>query len=163
MLFSAIDAEYPEFDKELPPLELSAVQHELMARARREGFVARSKDLKAVEDYVLQPSAEAKGLLITGQAGVGKSALLAKAAEKLAEHKDVEVISFFVGTNPESFDLLEMLIFLVHQLDKVRHADELCVCMYTCVCIICLPENFSSGPSVVCSSCMHSHPLHSLL
>ncbi|EGD73562.1 hypothetical protein PTSG_05269 [Salpingoeca rosetta] len=120
MLFSAIDAEYPSFETELPALELSAVQHELMVRSRREGFVARDADLKYIEDYVLKANPDNKGLLITGPAGVGKSSLVAKAAEQLNARDNVDVVSFFVGTNPESFDLLEMLIFLIHQLDKLR-------------------------------------------
>lgn len=121
MLFSAINAEYPPFTGELHPHELSAVQHELMARSRRNGFVARVQDLQVLHDYVCGSSSSnsSKSLLISGQPGVGKSALVSQFVNELHEMENVDVVSFYLGANFDSYDLHEILLYLIHELDKV--------------------------------------------
>ncbi len=93
---------YPK-DKIPDPLDQEAARHEAYAQSRRLAFVGRSNLLRQMDDHV--GTAGAKPLVLTGESGCGKSALLAEwAARWRMENPDDLIIQHYTGSTPESAD-----------------------------------------------------------
>jgi len=97
-----IDQLYPK-DKIPDPLYQEAMRHEAYAQSRRLAFVGRSDLLRQMNDHV--GTVDAKPLMLTGESGCGKSALLAEwVARWRMENPEDLIIQHYTGSTPESAD-----------------------------------------------------------
>ncbi len=95
-------------DREFPPgsepssLAREATAHEARARWLRRGFVARPADLQALDDHA---RGDGPPLMVTGEPGVGKSALLAAWAGRHRRRQPTDLLlAHFVGAGSRSND-----------------------------------------------------------
>jgi nephrocystin-3 len=101
-----IDRLFPE-GSQPDPLDRDAAEHEAFARSRFSVYIGR-------QEYFGQLDRQAEGdgppLVVLGESGSGKSALLANWAEKYRDkHPDVFLIKHFIGATPYSTDWAVML------------------------------------------------------
>jgi tetratricopeptide (TPR) repeat protein len=114
-LKSVIDRLFPE-GTQPDPLTRETAEHEAFARSRARVYVGRP-------EYFARLDAHAEGsgppLIILGESGAGKSALLANwALHYRAAHPDRPPILHFVGATPFSADWVAMLRRLVAELGR---------------------------------------------
>lgn len=101
-----IDRLFPE-DSQPDPLDREATEHEAFAFSRFRVYIGRQEYFDRLDEHACGDS---QPLVILGDSGSGKSALLANWAEKYRdEHPDVLVISHFIGATPYSSDWAAML------------------------------------------------------
>ena len=93
---------YPE--SETPdPIDQEATLHEAYGRSRRLAFVGREELLDKMDNHAA--TFGAKPLVLTGESGCGKSALIAEwAAHWKESHPDDLVIQHYIGSTSESAD-----------------------------------------------------------
>jgi len=119
-----IDRLYPK-DKIPDPLDQEAMRHEAYAKSRRLAFVGRSDLLRQMDEHV--GSAGAKPLVLTGESGCGKSALLAEWAAHWHDKnpKDL-IIQHYTGSTPESADWQGLVRRILSELKHAYNiSDEL--------------------------------------
>jgi WD40 repeat protein len=99
--------------------------HERFILARTRLFVGRKQELARLDDY-LRKEAEGHGVFaITGEAGSGKSSLLAEfAARARRRRKRHAVVTLFVGAAPGAADLTLMLRDVFTRLRNLCRLDE---------------------------------------
>ncbi|MGD8238788.1 MAG: DUF4062 domain-containing protein [Armatimonadota bacterium] len=109
--------------REEDALERENAAHESFGEERRRLFTGRGDALRAIGDYL--QGAAPQPLAIVGDAGSGKSALLAQAAAQArAAHPDAEVLVRFIGATPSSTDGRLLLTDLCRQVDRLYGSDE---------------------------------------
>lgn len=97
-----IDRLYPK-DQIPDPLDQEAMRHEAYAQSRRLAFIGRSERLRQMDEHM--GTAGAKPLVLTGESGCGKSALIAEWAARWHEkNRDDLIIQHYTGSTPESAD-----------------------------------------------------------
>ncbi|MCJ7823854.1 MAG: DUF4062 domain-containing protein, partial [Anaerolineales bacterium] len=97
-----IDRLYPK-DKIPDHLDQEAMRHEAYAQSRRLAFVGRSDLVRQMDDQM--GAAGAKPLVLTGESGCGKSALLAEWVARWRMHNPEDlIIQHYTGSTPESAD-----------------------------------------------------------
>lgn len=111
-----------------PPSDPGDQEIAAHARAVRElvwRFHGRGAILDRIHDYV--SSRTSYPLVVVGEPGVGKSALMAKAAEVLsAAHPTAAVVSRFIGATPASSDDRALLADLHHEVaGRLRNGRRL--------------------------------------
>ena len=105
-LHATVDRLFPE-GSEPDPLDREMAEHEAFARARAQVFVARPADFQTLDDHA---DGDGAPLVVLGESGSGKSALLANWALSRAGRRPGEVLLMhFVGATPESTDAASML------------------------------------------------------
>jgi tetratricopeptide (TPR) repeat protein len=119
-----IDRLYPK-DKIPDPLDQEAMRHEAYAKSRRLAFVGRSDLLRQMDEHA--GSAGAKPLILTGESGCGKSALLAEwAARWHDKNPDDLIIQHYTGSTPESADWQGLVRRILSELKRAYNiTDEL--------------------------------------
>ena len=125
-LWKRIDAEFPEKREEIARdwLEEEAEFHELFMAGRTRRFVGRSNILKRMQTFV-EDDADPRLMVITGEPGCGKSALMARFTEEvIREHPDWLILSHFVGASPSSASLRRTLRRLCSQLNRALGVEE---------------------------------------
>ncbi len=110
-----IDRLYPE-GSEPDPLTKEAAEHEAFARSRAGVYIGRS-------EYTDRLDAQSQGggppLVVLGESGSGKSALLANWALSYREqHPDELVLMHFIGASPASSDWQAMLRRIIGEFDR---------------------------------------------
>jgi len=96
-----IDRLYPK-DQTPGPLDQEAARHEAYARGRRLAFVGRDDLLLRLTEHCRIPG---KPIVLTGESGCGKSALLAEwVARWRNDHPDDLIIQHYIGSTPDSAD-----------------------------------------------------------
>jgi WD40 repeat protein len=116
-LSSVILAELARQRKE-DPLDRENAAHESFGEERRRSFTGRADALRAISDYLRGGATHP--LAIVGEAGSGKSALLAQAAARgRAAHPQAEVLVRFIGATPSSTDGRLLLTGLCRQIDRL--------------------------------------------
>ena len=99
-------------------LREEAELHELFAADRTRRFVGRRDLLDRMHDFGIKDH-DPSLLLITGEPGCGKSALMARYTEEiLHQHPDWLILSHFVGAFPSSTNLRRMLRRFCTQLNR---------------------------------------------
>ncbi|KAB2946443.1 MAG: tetratricopeptide repeat protein (plasmid) [Candidatus Methanoperedens sp.] len=119
-----IDRLYPK-DKIPYPLDQEAMRHEAYAKSRRLAFVGRSDLLRQMDEHA--GSTGAKPLVLTGESGCGKSALLAEWAARWHDKnpKDL-IIQHYTGSTPESADWQGLVRRILSELKRAFNiSDEL--------------------------------------
>ncbi len=125
-LWGHIDAEFPEKREEIGRdwLKEEAELHELFMVDRTRRFVGRSDILKKMHDFVEEDS-EPRLMVITGEPGYGKSALMARFTEQSGyRHPDWLILSHFVGASPSSTNLRRTLRRFCAQLNRALGVAE---------------------------------------
>jgi nephrocystin-3 len=112
-LWHAINQRFPLSQKPTP-LEQKTLDHEAFADSRTKIYIERSADLQRLDEHA---ASEDKPLVILGESGSGKSALLANWALRYREsHPDDLVILYFIGSSPDSTDYVDMLHYVMARL-----------------------------------------------
>jgi hypothetical protein len=109
-LTAVIDSLYPE-GSELEPLDREAAEHDIFAQSRFGVYIGREEYSQRLDAHV---QGEGPPLVVLGESGSGKSALLANWAERHraagAKEPDEELFLFhFIGATPASADWAAML------------------------------------------------------
>lgn len=105
-LTAAINEEFPE-GSQLEPLNQEAAQHEAIACNHTRVFIANRDEFKRLDEHV---TCAGPPLLVVGESGVGKSALLANWAMRFRKsHPDDFLLLHFIGDVPDSADPIRML------------------------------------------------------
>jgi hypothetical protein len=100
-LTELIDRLYPR-DQTPEPLDQEAMRHEAYARSRRLAFVGREDLLQRLNEHAAAPG---KPLLLLGESGCGKSALLAEWIGRWRmDHPGDFIIQHYIGSTPDSAD-----------------------------------------------------------
>jgi len=101
-----IDRLYPA--AEVPePLDREAAEHEAFARSRAGVYLPRQADFARLDAHA---ASEGEPLVILGESGVGKSALLANWALRYRQaHPEALLLLHFIGASPYSADWAPML------------------------------------------------------
>ncbi len=106
---------------EQSPLDIEAEEHEAYAASRADVYTARQEDYTRLNAHAHNGEAP---LVLTGEPGVGKSALLANwALEYREKNPGDHMIMHFVGSSPYSSDWIIMLRRIMEEL-KTRLALE---------------------------------------
>lgn len=120
ILWKRIDAEFPKerVAEERDWLEEEVEFHELFMADRTRHFVGRSELLATMHAFAKEPS-ESGLMVITGESGCGKSALLARfTQEAMKTYPNWLIIPHFVGASPVSTSLSRMLRRFCTQLNR---------------------------------------------
>ncbi len=96
-----IEKLYPK-DAVPDPLDQEAARHEAYAQSRRLAFVGREDLIHRLDEHF---SSAGKPLVLTGESGCGKSALLAEWVTRWRkEHSEDLLIQHYIGSTPDSAD-----------------------------------------------------------
>jgi WD40 repeat protein len=129
VLWERIEAELGEpLEEEKDWLEEEAEFHDLFIEDRTRRFVGRRKLLDRMNDFCGQ-NCEPSVMVITGEPGCGKSALMGRFSEEIIlNHPDWLIIPHFVGSSPDSTSLRQTLkrlcTYLHKQLDEKDEVPE---------------------------------------
>jgi hypothetical protein len=117
-LTAVIDELYPE-GPQLDPLDREAMDHEAYAQRRARFYIDRQAHFDRLESHA---RANGPPLVVQGEAGSGKSALLANWALRWrTAHPEDIVLMHFVGASPQSIVCDAMLRRITHELRS--HVD----------------------------------------
>jgi nephrocystin-3 len=104
-LEQAINIEFPE--QQLTPLERDRLDHEVFAESRSKVYIGRQEYFDHLDDHALGVG---DPLVVLGESGSGKSALLANWCFRFREkHPDTFLLSHFIGSSMDSTDHIAML------------------------------------------------------
>jgi tetratricopeptide (TPR) repeat protein len=96
-----IEELYP-LDQVPDPLDQEAARHEAYAQSRRIAFIGREEQLRQLRQHL---ATEGPPLILTGESGSGKSALLAELlARWRQDHPEDLIIQHYTGSTSESAD-----------------------------------------------------------
>ena len=97
--------------------------HAQYADKKREHFIGQASLLSTIETYIKDDNQQV--MVLYGESGKGKSALMAQAIQQASGNKEKKVIYRFVGATPLSGSTKEILISLFLDLGKdMRHEEE---------------------------------------
>jgi nephrocystin-3 len=110
-----VDRLYPK-DQTPDPLDEEAACHEAYAANRRLAFVGRNALMSHLDRYAAAPG---KPLVVTGESGSGKSALLAEWVKCWRKnHGQALIIQHYLGSTPESADWQAMVRRVLGELKR---------------------------------------------
>ncbi len=116
------EAEIPAEEKDW--LQQEAEFHEQFMADRTRRFVGRADLLDRMHRFCSSDE-QPPLLLITGEPGSGKSALMARFAEELLRaHPEWVIVPHFIGASPASTNLREMLLRICTHLERAIGANE---------------------------------------
>ena len=117
-LWAAIDQEYPEGSTP-DPLDRETAEHEAFAESRAKVYVGRQEDFDRLDRHA---ASEDPPLVVLGESGGGKSALLANWVRHYCQaHQNVFVLVHFIGSTSQSTDYVAILQRIMGEL-KRRYA-----------------------------------------
>lgn len=109
--------------KELGVLDNEIGEHQSFGKERVRFFTGRRSTLQSISDYLKGNDTHPLGIF--GDSGSGKTALMARAAEKARETcPEAQVVFRFIGTTPSSTDGRSLLESLCRQLSRPYGEDE---------------------------------------
>jgi hypothetical protein len=104
-------------------IEQERAAHGAFAEEQTEGFVGRVRHLDAIARYL--EGGDSRPLCVFGEGGLGKSALIARAAAGAAEHhSDAVIVTRFIGVTPSSADPRSLLQDLCSELGEAYGSTE---------------------------------------
>ncbi len=114
-LQSTVDRLYPE-GSQPDPLDREFAEHEAFASSRARVYIAREADFRAIEEHI---QGNGSPLVVLGESGSGKSALLANwALQRRERERDEVLLTHFVGATPESGEIGLLLRRLAGELKR---------------------------------------------
>jgi nephrocystin-3 len=112
-----IDKLYPK--EQVPdPLDQEAIGHRSYARRKLLAYVDRPTHSQAIKAFVEAP-ATGKGLVVTGDSGGGKTALLAASTSSFLLHNSSFVFEHYFGATPDSANVDGFLHRLLGELKRL--------------------------------------------
>lgn len=116
-LEKAIDKQYPALD--LTPLDRERLDHEAFAASRTRVYIGRKEYFDTLDAHVQKNS---EPIVLLGESGAGKSALLANWARKFQEENpDTFLLIHFIGSTTDSADWVSILRRIIGEIK--RHYD----------------------------------------
>jgi len=117
-LLAIIDKEFP-VDDAIDAISLRRQKHDFFAEGRRRGYIA---DEQEITSLIEQVESKGKPIVITGEMGTGKSALMATLAERWHElHPNSPVIAHYAGAGDES----SVISIIDHILNEINQQYQL--------------------------------------
>lgn len=118
-LWNVIDKRFPA--EEVPtPLQRERMEHEAFAGARRRVYIGREEYFRKLDEHI---ESDGPPLVILGEPGSGKSALIANWAQRYREkHPNDFLLLHFIGSTPESTDYVHILRRIMQEI-KERYGD----------------------------------------
>ncbi len=117
-----IEKDYPK-SKTPDPIDQEATLHDAYGQSRRLGFVGRENLLVRMDKHAA--TSGAKPLVVTGESGCGKSALLAEWAARWKEnYPDDLVIQHYIGSTSESADWQGLVRRVLSELKRAFDITE---------------------------------------
>ena len=114
-LGEVIDRLFPE-GSESDTLTREAAEHEAWARSRQRVYVAREAHFRRLDEHA---AGDGPPLVVLGESGSGKTALLANWVKRLRERTDAPfVIQHYIGASSGSTDWMAMLRRILGELDR---------------------------------------------
>ncbi|KAL6066503.1 Telomerase protein component 1 [Balamuthia mandrillaris] len=113
-VWAIIDQKYPYNPLPPDPMQLERALHEEFKETRNRNFVGRSAVVEEIMDYIR--GANNKPLVVQGEPGSGKSAIMGHIADKCAREIDMFVITHFVGGTPSSTSVRQTLLRFCHEI-----------------------------------------------
>lgn len=104
LLWSAIDEAYPDSELSENPLDVEIRLHSIFSTHKADGFIGREITLSMI---LHQLSSVNRPVLLFGETGCGKSAIMAELSKKVSEK--AIVIQRFCGITKNSSDLISLL------------------------------------------------------
>src|SRR5262249_52442048 len=109
--------------EKVDPVEEERAAHDSFAATRSRHFTGRAQLLRVIADYVRRGGS--RPLVLHGQAGCGKSALMAKAsADCEAQLAGCRRIARFIGATPATTDIHPLLESLCREISREYSQDE---------------------------------------
>ncbi|XP_060597775.1 NACHT domain- and WD repeat-containing protein 1-like [Ruditapes philippinarum] len=127
-MIGMVEKSVAEKEKVTDPLIEECLQHIRFCQSKCEGFTGRGETLKQIKSYVTSSGAGGnQPLVLHGTSGTGKTSILAKAAEmiRLWMNKPTVIILRFLGTSPDSSDLMSLLYSICCQIRRVYNLRPL--------------------------------------
>ena len=116
-LTAAISRQFP-LEETPDPLEREALEHEMFARSRRDLYIGRREYFERLNEQG-SGNADGSGLVVLGESGSGKSALLSNwVFEYRKDYPEDLVIMHFIGATPYSTDWTAMLRRIMGELKR---------------------------------------------
>jgi len=116
-----IDNLYPT-DQVPDPLDQEAARHEAYARSRRMAFIGREDLLEKMTKHVM---AGGKPIVLTGESGCGKSALLAEWVALWGKnHPEDLIIQHYIGSTPDSANWQAMVRRILDELNRAYNITD---------------------------------------
>jgi len=120
-MIEVIDQLYPEEDTP-DPLKREIAEHEAFARSRARVYIGRQEYFNRLDEHV---SSDGPPLVVLGESGVGKSALLANWAIRYRPlHPDELFALHFIGANPYSANWSAMLRHIMSELSRLFGIEQ---------------------------------------
>ncbi len=117
----AINQVYPS-DTSLDPRACEAADHEAFARNLTRGYLGRIEHYERLDEHV---RGAGPPLVVVGEPGIGKSALLANWASRYHEtHPDLPVVTHFIGVSANSTLMSAMMLRIVAELNQAFGIDQ---------------------------------------
>jgi nephrocystin-3 len=106
------------------PLDQEANRHEEYARSRRDLYIPRPRYFELLDQHVESANPP---LVLTGESGCGKTALLANWVERYREsHPQDLIIQHYIGSTPDSADWIRVVSRILGELKRgFNLGDEL--------------------------------------
>jgi tetratricopeptide (TPR) repeat protein len=114
-----VDKLFP--DGNLSPAEKERLAHKAFLRSRTDVYIGNEDDMQRINCFLENGS---KALVITGESGLGKSALIANWIAKYAEKLDRKLIYHFVGNSSAEGDYRKITQRLINEIKTVYHLDD---------------------------------------
>ncbi len=120
-LWAVIDKRFPE--EEVPTaLEYERMGHEQFAAARTKVYIGRDEYFTQLNDHVNSTNPP---LVLTGESGAGKSALISKwVTEYKKAHSGEFMVLHFIGSTPESASYTKIIRRIMEEI-KIREQERL--------------------------------------
>ena len=119
---TVLDKHFP--DKPLPPLEKERFNQQSFMRSRKIAYIPQPEAWQALDDFL---HGDGQNLVVTGESGMGKSALIANWIETRQHQIDRKIIYHFVGNGGTEGDyhaILQRLCNEIRDLYALPQPDE---------------------------------------
>ncbi len=114
-IWKGICDEYPDENIVTDPLLIEQGYHRRFMNSRTRGFIGREDILGEISDY-LNDTSNHKPLVLMGEPGSGKSALMVKAAiQSENKTKNSYTVVRFVGASPSSLDINKLVQSIIRE------------------------------------------------
>ncbi len=114
-IWGAIDEEYPDGQTETNPVLIEKAYHTRFLESRTRMFIGRETIIDQIFTYIGDDGIH-KPLIVTGEPGSGKSAIIAVTSQRNIDNHNGFTISRFVGASPDSLEINKLVIGIIGEL-----------------------------------------------